>query len=257
MKISILPCSFDNYSYLVVCEQTGLAAVVDPTEAYPVLREAGQGGVELTAVLCTHHHGDHIGGLEDLLAELPDLEVYGHSSDQDRIPEITHPLADGTSLAVGELAVEVMHTPGHTDGSLVYVVGDNLFTGDTLFGAGCGRLFEGTAEQMQASLNRIVSNRSPEAKLYFGHEYTLHNLRFAREVEPENEAVARRLADVTAQRAEGMASCPSTLGEELATNPFLRCSSQVLSARLQQLTGVRSGSAVEVFAALRLLRNNF
>lgn len=257
MKTTILPCSFDNYSYLIVCRQTGQAAVVDPTEAYPVFRAVQQSSAKLIAVLCTHHHQDHIGGLEDLLAELPVLKVYGHESDHNRIPGLNQPLKDGGSIAIGGMQVKVLYTPGHTKGSVVYGVEGGLFTGDTMFGAGCGRLFEGTAAQMHASLNRVVSAFPQETKVYFGHEYTIHNLNFAMKVEPGNEAVAQRLSLVSEQRERGVPSSPSTLGEELQTNPFLRCHSPGLIEGLRSTGGENLESEVEVFSRLRELRNSF
>ena len=253
MKVIPLPCSFDNYSYLVVCEQSGTAAVVDPTEAYPAWKKAEQLAVDIKMVLCTHHHQDHIGGLADLLAEQPDLKVYGHSSDYRRIPGLTHPLKDGDVVTLGAQKAEVIHTPGHTAGSVCYHFDDHVLTGDTLFGAGCGRLFEGDAKEMYNSLGKIRV-LPKETKIYFGHEYTELNLKFAQTVEPANKRVRQRLQDVQGQRKIDLPSTPSSLEVELATNPFLRCTTDELRQGLQ-IDG--SLSSVEIFAMIREKRNHF
>lgn len=254
LKITTIPCAFDNFSYLLICGQTGEAAVVDPTEAFPVWREVEAAGVKLVAALCTHHHHDHVGGLEDLLAEQPQLRVYAHESEVERIPFLTHPLAAHAGLTIGNLTGLALHTPGHTRGSVCYLFGDRLFTGDTLFGAGCGRLFEGTPEQMFSSLHTVIAKLPGETQLYFGHEYTEHNLKFAARVEPDNRAVTARLQELQAARLQGEHSTPSSLALEVATNPFLRCGSASIHS---QFPGVGTGaSEVEIFTLLRSLRNN-
>jgi len=255
MKITTICCAFDNFSYLLICNETGQVAVVDPTEAYPVWREVESAGGELVAVLCTHHHHDHIGGLEDLLAEQPDLAVYGYAQETSRIPFLTNRLQDGDSIAIGGLTGRALHTPGHTTGSMCYLFGDRLFTGDTLFGAGCGRLFEGTAEQLYSSLNSTIAGLPDETWLYFGHEYTELNLRFAAQVEPGNEAIGRRLNKLQQAKVHGGHSTPSTIGVEKATNPFLRCASEGIR---NQFPGPgATASEVEIFSLLRTLRNGY
>jgi hydroxyacylglutathione hydrolase len=257
MKIVTLPCSFDNYGYLIVCEETGDAAIVDPAEFYPFFREIERTGVRLRSVYCTHHHADHIGGLEDLLVEFPELNVYGFKSDKRRIRGMNCSLTDGSIIRVGNIQGQVMHTPGHTAGSLCFLIEDALFTGDTLFSSGCGRLFEGTPRQMYDALNSRIKPLPPQTKLYFGHEYTVHNLKFAHFVEPENEAVRKRLELTTAERAKGILTTPSTIKIESETNPFLRCEEKSI---IKNTVGKIIGAAVDplsIFTALRHLRDSF
>jgi hydroxyacylglutathione hydrolase len=257
MKIVTLPCSFDNYSYLVICEETGTAAVIDPAEYYPVSCAVAAAGVILRAVFCTHHHADHIGGLDDLLDEFPGLDVYGHERDRRRIHGFTSPLVDGSPVRIGRIRGKVLHTPGHTTGSICYLFGDDLFTGDTLFGAGCGRLFEGTPKQMHDALNGMVNNLPPATRVYFGHEYTAHNLKFARFVEPGNAAVAARQELVDRQRAGGQATTPSTLAIEAATNPFLRCGEKEIVDTVAERIFGEDLDSLSVFTALRRLKDVF
>ena len=257
MKIVTVPCSFDNYGYLVICEETGEAAVVDPGEFYPISKEIEREGVQLRALYCTHHHADHIGGLEDLLGEFPGLPVYGHESDKRRIPGMNRSLTDGSTIRVGNIAGQVIHTPGHTSGSVCYLFEDALFTGDTLFSSGCGRLFEGSPTQMFDALNKKIKILSPRTKVYFGHEYTVHNLKFAGFVEPDNESVRNRLELTVAKREKGLLTTPSTLEIECATNPFLRCAEKgVIDSVAEKFVG-EALDPLAIFTALRRLRDNF
>lgn len=234
MRIIPVPCLKDNYAYLVVCEDTGLAAVVDPSEAEPVLAAVEREKVTVHAVWNTHHHHDHVGGNQALSAAFPGVEVVAHSSDRGRVPAQTRFIEEGDELALGSLRATVVHNPGHTRGAISYRVRgepDVLFTGDTLFGAGCGRLFEGTPADMFTSLGKLTS-LAPDTRVYCGHEYTASNLRFAAAAEPDNPAVAERRRLVEATRARGEPTVPFTVREELATNPFVRAGSV---ARLGEL----------------------
>jgi len=224
MKLVQIPLLRDNYGYLIVCQKTNSAAIVDPSESEPVLRRIEQENVTLTAILNTHHHRDHTGGNEGLLAGNK-LEVYGHKSDQGRIPGLTRGVEESDDITVGELRGKVLFIPGHTTGHVAYLFDNNLFCGDTLFTAGCGRLFEGTAEQMQASLKKLMA-LPDETKVYCGHEYTESNLRFAMTLEPKNHKLVSRLERVQALRARGLSTVPSTIEEEKHTNPFLRWESE-------------------------------
>lgn len=257
MKIVTIPCSFDNYSYLALCEQSRKAAVVDPAEFYPIQKYLDSSDITLEAILCTHHHYDHIGGLEEMLAQYPGMKVYGHESDQQRILGLNKPVSDDDILAIGDHEVRVLHTPGHTIGSVCYLLENHLFSGDTLFGGGCGRVFEGTYEQMYSSLmNRLVLLPG-DIKVYFGHEYTLANLLFAQFVEHDSESVNSRYEAVKQQRDEGGVTSPSTLSLEKKTNPFLRCADPRLIRSLQTKSIVEDEKPVSVFSALRRLKDSF
>jgi hydroxyacylglutathione hydrolase len=254
MEVVVVPCLYDNYAYLII--NGTQTAVVDPSEAWPVMNLIDDRELELTAVLCTHHHHDHIGGLPDLLDEYGSLDVYGFFQDRTRIPLLTKPLQDNESFSVCGLEAKVLHTPGHTSTHVVFWFEDHLFVGDTLFGAGCGRLFEGSAEQMVNSLDRIAACGS-RCSVFFGHEYTELNLRFAAQVDPTNPAISERTARVAQLRREDRPSAPSTLREELATNPFLRIEDSAIIDQLKREERLESSDRVAVFAALREQRNNF
>ena len=234
LRVERIPTLRDNYTYLVVCEKTGEAAVVDAPEAAPVERRVETLGVRVAKVLSTHHHPDHSAANPEL-AKRYDAPVYGHVSDAKRIPGFTHGLEEGDEIAVGEERAKVLFIPAHTRGHIAYVFDGAVFCGDTLFAAGCGRLFEGTPAMMYTALVEKLGRLPSATRVYCGHEYTAGNLRFAAHVEPGNEAVKRALALVQERRARAAAdwhdatpdemTIPSTLGEERATNPFLRAGS--------------------------------
>lgn len=254
MKIITIPYSYDNYGYLLVEEKSSSAAVIDPGEAYPVMVALEKNNVVLRKILCTHHHHDHVGGIGELLQEYAGLEVICHSADKGRIDGITSCVEHGDMITLEELQGSVMHTPGHTLGSICYRFGNVLFTGDTVFGGGCGRLFEGSPEQMFESLKSITATCDDAVNMYFAHEYTGKNLEFARQVEPENNAIRKRLESL---RSSGAISTPSTLGLEKETNPFFRSSQQGIKNELA-LRGIKGlNSDKDVFTQLRLLRNSF
>ena len=187
MRVVPVPCLKDNYAYLVI--DGDRAAVVDPGEAAPVLAAIARERVELAAIWLTHHHHDHVGGV----GGLPQVEVVAHELDRTRAPRVTRAVSDGDEVTLGVLHARIIHNPGHTTGAISYVVAGCVFTGDTLFGAGCGRLFEGTPAMMHASLAKLAALPA-ETRVYFGHEYTAANLRFAAAAEPSNAAVAARAA---------------------------------------------------------------
>jgi hydroxyacylglutathione hydrolase len=247
MKVIPVPCLSDNYAYLVI--ENGRAAVVDPSEADPVLRALQEAGVTLNEIWLTHHHWDHIGGIEALMEECPVEHVRGsrYDADQKRIPRQTDALADGDSFEFGGATVETLEIPGHTLGAIAFVADGNLFSGDTLFIAGCGRVFEGTMEMMSKSLAKLRS-LPPDTKVWCGHEYTVNNLRFAKTVEPSNPDVQRALREATAARNRGELTVPGRLGHELATNPFLRFDDPKVAA---------GRDPVESFAAIRAAKDQF
>ena len=233
--------------------------MVDCAEAEAVLAEIARRGVRLVAVLATHHHFDHVGGNQDLLAAIPELRVYGSAGDAPRIPGITDRVRDGDPVEIGTLRGRVIMIPAHTSGHVAYHFPSEraVFTGDTLFAGGCGRLFEGDAAQMMASLGRLA--RLPEdTRVYCGHEYTEKNLRFAATLEPGNRTLADKLARVQALRREGRVTVPSTIAEEKATNPFLRMDSPELSASVRErVPDVSAGDPVALFAAVRGLKDRY
>lgn len=246
MRVVPVPCLKDNFAYLVI--DGDRAAVVDPGEAAPVEAALAREGVTLAAIWLTHHHADHVGGVAELVAARPGLEVVAGERDAEKIEGVTRRLADGGEATLGSLRARAIHNPGHTLGAITFLVGDAAFTGDTLFGGGCGRLFEGDAAMMHASLMRLAA-LPPATRVYFGHEYTASNLRFAGAVEPDNAAVARRAAGLPAP------STPSTIADERATNPFLRAAEPAVIAA----AGARGAAAdpVSVFAAIRSWKDGF
>jgi hydroxyacylglutathione hydrolase len=255
MKIVQIPLLRDNYGYLIICQKTNMAGIIDPSEAEPVWRRVEAEKVTLKAILNTHHHRDHTGGNEGLLAK-QSLEVYGHKSDHGRIPGLTHGVDEGDEVFIGEERGRVLFIPGHTTGHVAYLFGNNLFCGDTLFTAGCGRLFEGTPEQMHGSLKKLMG-LPDDTKVYCGHEYTESNLRFAMTLEPRNHKLVSRFERVQGLRSRGAPTVPSTMEEEKQTNPFLRWDSKEIQASLKaSSTGLRL-DPVSVFAAVRKLKDAF
>ncbi|PKO83665.1 MAG: hydroxyacylglutathione hydrolase [Betaproteobacteria bacterium HGW-Betaproteobacteria-11] len=260
MEITALPAFTDNYIWLL--RDHGCVAVVDPGDAAPVLAHLEASGERLAAILLTHHHPDHIGGVAALLARHV-VPVFAPAIN--RIPGTTHPLRGGEHIALPELGpglgLDVIAVPGHTLGHLAYY-GSTLtdagavFCGDTLFAGGCGRLFEGTPAQMQASLARLAVLPAPTF-VYCGHEYTEANLRFARAVEPDNAALAARSEEVAQRRKLAQPTVPSRLAEELATNPFLRWDAPAVQAAAAAQLGHAPLDAVATFAAIRAWKDRF
>jgi hydroxyacylglutathione hydrolase len=256
VRIHAVPAFQDNY--LWVLESHGRAAVVDPGDAAPVQRFLEEKGLKLDAILATHHHADHIGGVPELVQRWK-CPVFGPA--HDGVDGLTRALVEGEGLVVPgiDLGVKVLDVPGHTAGHIAYVHGGEepvVFCGDTLFACGCGRLFEGTPAQMSDSLGKLA--RLPAAtRVYCAHEYTMSNIRFAEAVEPGNAKLAERKARDAAKRARGEPTVPSTIGEERATNPFLRCAEPEVKASAERHAGRKLETPVEVFAEIREWKNRF
>lgn len=258
MRVVAVPMLQDNYGWLVVDEASKRAAIVDPAEPEPVLAAVAREGVALVAVLATHHHFDHVGGVEALCDHVPGLEVYGWGADAERIPRLTRPLAAGDAIAIGALRGRVVAVPCHTRGHVAYLFDDALFSGDTLFAAGCGRFFEGTARDMYHALYDVLGALPDATRVYCGHEYTSKNLEFAASLEPTNAAIATKAAEVRDLRAGSLPSVPTTLGEERTYNPFLRVSSPELVASVAaRRPGVDLADPIAVLAAVRALKDDF
>ncbi|GGY04164.1 hydroxyacylglutathione hydrolase [Paludibacterium paludis] len=250
MNISAVRAFKDNYIW--VLEQDGRAVAVDPGDAAPLERHLDRHGLELDAVLITHHHADHTGGLPALAATRPGLPVFGPGS----VAGVTRPVSDGGTFALLGERFSVLAIPGHTLDHLGYLTGRHLFCGDTLFGAGCGRIFEGTAEMMHRSLTRLVA--LPDDTLaYPAHEYTLANLAFALAIEPGNPALRQRLEDDSARRERGEATLPTSLAREKLTNPFLRPGEPAVRESAQRVAGYAPTGDAAVFAVLRDWKNRF
>jgi hydroxyacylglutathione hydrolase len=247
MRIVAVPCLKDNFAYLVI-DHDGRCAVVDPGEAAPIEAALVREGAQLAAVWATHHHPDHVGGVAALVAKHPGIEVVVGAKDAARTPCVTRTVADGDEVALGSLRARCIHNPGHTLGAVTFVVEGCAFTGDTLFGGGCGRVFEGDPAMMHASLMRLAA-LPPETRVYFGHEYTASNLRFAAAVEPDNAQIAERAKSLNKP------STPSTIAEERATNPFLRSAEPAVAAAARSRGA--AGDPVSVFAAVRAWKDGF
>jgi len=253
LTIHMFPCLADNYGYLLHDEESGATAAVDTPDAGEIARQLDAKGWHLTHILNTHHHGDHAGGNLELKAKTG-CTIVGPQADAARIPGIDRGVGEGDVVALGAHRATVFETPGHTRGHIVYhfAAAHAAFVGDTLFAMGCGRLFEGTPGQMWSSLQKILS-WPDDTRIYCAHEYTQSNARFALSVEPQNLELQARAAAVARLRAAGTATVPSTLGEERATNPFLRPHSGALRATI----GLTSAQDVDVFAKTRALKDAF
>lgn len=256
LSVEPVPAFNDNYIWLLTMPGSTEAFVVDPGDAAPVKAALEARGLELTGILVTHHHFDHVGGVA-ALREAYNPVVYG--PENPAIEGIDHRLEAGDRIHVLDHLFEVLTVPGHTLDHIAYFhPGETplLFCGDTLFAGGCGRLFEGTPQMMHESLQALAALPSA-TRVYCAHEYTLANLAFATAVEPNNQALAERLEQANAMRQRDEPTVPSTLGLELATNPFLRCSEDELLASLEAQGKLPRGSVVDVFAAVRSWKDNF
>ncbi|MBV1705646.1 MAG: hydroxyacylglutathione hydrolase [Hyphomicrobiales bacterium] len=247
-EIAIFPCLSDNYGVLLHDDATGTTAAIDAPEAEPILAALAGRGWVLSDILVTHHHKDHVQGIDGLRQRYPQARVSGPAAEAAKIGALDVRLGDNDAVSVGTLKGQVLSTPGHTAGHICYYFADAglLFAGDTLFALGCGRVFETPLPVMWHSLARL-RGLPPATKLYCGHEYTLNNGRFALGIEPNNAALQQRMQVVAALRAAGKPTVPSTLADELATNPFLRAD----DPGLQRAFNMTGAPPADVFAALR------
>ena len=253
LNIHLVPCLSDNYAYLVHDTATNKVAVIDPSEAAPVFTALRAHGLSLTHILNTHHHFDHTGGNLEL-KEKTGAKVVGPRADRERIPGIDEEVGEGDTWSLGTAKAKIFDIPAHTKGHIAFwfEADKAVFTGDTMFAMGCGRLFEGTPAQMWSSLSKLAA-LPPDTRVYCGHEYTLSNGRFAVTLEPDNKALKKRMADVERLRAEGKPTIPSTIGLERETNPFLRSA----SADLRKSLALEGADVVEVFAETRRRKDVF
>lgn len=253
MDIHLVPLPPDNYAYLLLDADGPSVGVVDPGSAEPILEALAERGWSLTHIFATHHHGDHIGGVVEL-ATRTGATVIAAEADRDRIPGATRLVVDGDTVPFGSVAARILFIPGHTTGHIAFhfPAASAVFTGDTLFALGCGRLLGGTASQLWDSLRRL-RDLPDGTRVFCGHEYTASNARFAQSIDPANRALEAYANEVTALRAEGRPTIPSTIGRERATNPFLRADDPALQAA----AGLTGRPAVDVFAELRTRKDAF
>jgi len=250
LTIFPIPAFNDNYIWCLHDSEGETSVVVDPGQSAPVVSALQRKGLELSGILITHHHADHIGGVRELLELWPDIPVYGPADP--RIVSVNHSVDEGGSVDLPDIGVclNVLSVPGHTSTHIAYFGEGKLFCGDTLFAGGCGRVFDGTHEQLAASLSRIA-DLPRDTEIYCAHEYTQDNLGFARWVEPGSEVIVTREAEVKAQRAKGQGTVPSLLRTELATNPFMRVQERQVIDAAEKYAGRSLASSVEVFTAIR------
>ena len=254
LQIECLPSLTDNYIYLLHDSISNETAAIDPSESAPVIAALAKNAWQLTYIFNTHHHSDHVGGNLQL-KQATGCKIVGAATDQTRIPGIDIALHDGEKIQLGEQIFQVIATLGHTSGHIVYYCADGhaLFCGDTLFSLGCGRLFEGTAEQMWHSLQKLKALPG-NTRVYCAHEYTQANGRFALSLEADNPDLQQRLAEVEVLRANNQPTLPSTIALEMATNPFLREDSASLR---KAISAQPDDSPIEVFAKIRKLKDQF
>tara|TARA_B100001093_G_scaffold93988_1_gene86147 strand:- start:712 stop:1473 length:762 start_codon:yes stop_codon:yes gene_type:complete len=253
MNIEIISCLNDNYSYLVHEEKTNTVAIIDPSDFEPCDKLIKDKYKKLDYILNTHHHYDHVGGNEKLKKKYDSI-IFGFENDKGRIPGIDKFLHDNQNFKIGDLDFSVIFIPGHTTGHIAFYLKKEkiVFTGDTLFSLGCGRVFEGTNHQMFDSINKL--KRLPvETKMFFGHEYTQKNLEFCIQYEPNNEHLKKKKDWINAKVKSKLPTTPITIKEELKTNIFLRCDEQSVKNALN----LNNSSELEIFVKLRDLKDNF
>ena len=253
MKVEIIPCLKDNYSYLLIDEINNTSCIIDPGEATPIVKFLNKNNIKLDFILNTHHHYDHVGGNKEL-KEMYGAKVVGYIDDKKRIPEIDTLLKDGQEFKIGNLNVKTIFIPGHTSGHIAFYFEKEkvVFTGDTLFSLGCGRVFEGTYQQMFESLNKI-KNLPVDTKIYCGHEYTKNNLGFCIKFNPNNKYLKDKEKMLEAKIKDGKPTIPSTIKEEIQTNIFLRYN----DVDVKDALNLKNASDLEIFTKLRDLKDNF
>ena len=253
LKIVTVPCRQDNYAYLLHNPDTDQTAIVDFPQSEPLLAALEAHGWVPSQAFITHHHGDHVEGLSDVLKRFP-MTVIGHAADAQRLPALDQPVSEGDVIDLCGHEAHILDVSGHTIGHIAaYLPQANaVFTADSLMALGCGRVFEGTMEQMWASLSKLAA-LPPETYVYSGHEYTAANAKFALTVEPDNAELLARVKDISEKRAKDEPTVPSKLGLELATNPFLRAGDRTLRSAL----GMDGATDAEVFAEVRRRKDNF
>jgi len=251
-KIEALKAFNDNYIW--TWSQNNNTWVVDPGDAAPVIEYLEKNRSKLAGILLTHHHADHSGGIAELVKRWPQCAVT--ASHKSPIKEITHRVHEGDRVACGPFTFTALEIPGHTLDHVAFYDESHLFSGDTLFSAGCGKVFEGTVDEMYTSLMKLF-NLSDQTNIYCGHEYTLANLQFAEVAEPENNRIKTKLAEVEMVRAAGKPTLPALLQDERLYNPFLRCKEPTIKKSVEATTQKNLSDPVQVFAALRAWKNNF
>jgi hydroxyacylglutathione hydrolase len=257
MKVELVQCLLDNYSYLLMDSAGTDACIVDPSESGPILKRIDSLGLKPLAVLCTHHHEDHVGGLAGILNRFPGLAVFGHPAGRTHVAAQTRAVDHGEVIQVGTMALKALHVPGHTLDAITWLVEGIAFTGDTMLVAGCGKLLEGTAAMMYTSLNEVIGGLDGSTQIFCGHEYTAANLRFSFHMDPNNLAVQNKLEEVLVTRFGGKPTVPSSLWEERETNPFLRCGEPGILETARRESGLHSLDPLSVFTWLRERKDRF
>lgn len=251
LSVSVVPCLSDNYGYILTDEATGAVGVIDAPEAAPLIAAIDAAGGRLDMILVTHHHFDHIDGVDELRAKYG-AKVVGHAADAERLPALDVAVNEGDEISLGESAAKIIDVSGHTIGHIAYLFDGHAFTADSLMALGCGRVFEGTHLQMWGSLAKFLT-LPPGTLIYSGHNYGQANGRFAMSIEPGNEDLKARIAAIEAADAAGTPICPVSLAEELKTNPFLRATEESVKTAV----GLPGGDDAAVFAEVRRRKDSF